>query len=251
MNPLRFIFTAALLSGALLGSGCAPQVRPEQGPALLLVGDSELTRHDIAGIVQALLEAQGAPLARVDTLLEPGFSLRDHLLSGRLERLLSARSFDVVVLVDRRSYPLCSVRDPDCADAPVALADAVKRVRSSGARALWLSTYQVYPPVQQILSARARALAASLDLDLADLGQAMLRYTMRGGPPPLMSADAKLDANGAWLAALAIVAALERAPLEGIYIESLCRASTQRSAVHDCTAPSAEAQRAALKAVSD
>jgi hypothetical protein len=259
---MRCTVLSVLISLLLLLGGCA-SVHQKSGMAVLFVGDELTANEDIPGMVQALAaKLPVPPIKRVEMLAEPGARLADRLDDGRLKAVLMNQAFDVVVLQDRRSYPLCSVRDPGCLRAASALTEATALARTHGARVVVFSTYQVYPPVQQILTMRVQQLATVLKIDVADLGQSLLRYTLKRPQTPALTSRYELDVSGALLAAATVLRTLTATPLPPMQLDKLCRtpwrgqplsadklASQQTPPAAVCTAPSIETQQAIWQAV--
>jgi len=207
---------------SVLLAGCA--IAPARGLRVLFVGNQLSYANDLPAMVRALsLNQAGLAISQTELLAERDARLVDRITDGSLERVLAERRFDIVVLQDLRSYPLCSIKDPECLRAATTLRESVAIVRRSSARAIWYSTYQQYPPVQQILSLRAAALAGDLKLDLADVGHAYMRYAMRRGEPGALLARDQLSSAGSLIAAATILRAILQQPLRSTPIESLCR----------------------------
>jgi hypothetical protein len=194
----RSIPLALVLLTTLIASSCAH--RPAApARAVLWVGTIETLGGGVPELLRAQAQRAGQPIA-LDTLPSDA-DLARRVRDGSLQAVLAQKRYALVIIEDRQGYPLCSVRDPDCATSSQAIVDAAALIRGTGARPLWLSTWHAYPPVQFELSRRAQQLASVAALDVADVGGAMIRYKREGGRNGLLGDRERLSAAGEWLAA--------------------------------------------------
>jgi hypothetical protein len=172
---------------------------------VLFVGNSLTYYNSLPSLVSAVAAAS-TPAARFDfeMLAAPGASMRQHLEEGQLVRVLAAGHFDVVVFQELGGFPICASGYRECEASPVALEQAVKLIKKSGARPIMLGTYQ--PTVgQDILSRVSRETAQHLGVEWFDWGAALARVAARDASiPTLIPNNFHPLPAGSWLAAIGL-----------------------------------------------
>lgn len=232
MPPPHKYLLAIAIAILLLGYASADQsgVSDER---ILFVGNSLTYYNDVPAMVDAIYSALGQH-QQIDTemLAQGGYSLADHLDKGVLKSVLAGSSYDVVVLQDFGGWPLCSKDIDGCAPTPGPLAKAVALVRSFGARPIWYSTYQSNPEAQRELSREARRIASRIDVDIADVGAAMLAFSSANTKEAILLPNHHPDTLGSWIAAATIVRSLYGKPLpHSLALGRVCRQVWQDSAL--------------------
>ena len=102
----------SLFACAAMANGNADEQR------VLFVGNSLTYYNDVPSLVTALVRSADPQTSiETDMLADAGATMRDHLSDGAFSIVLDAGHYDVVVLQDRGSYPMCSRGDAACADS--------------------------------------------------------------------------------------------------------------------------------------
>ncbi len=159
-----------------------------------------------------------------DMLAENGYSIEQHLANDTLKSVLAGSTYDIVVLQDFGGWPFCSTDFDACSSTSEPLSEAIDLVRSYGARPIWFSTYQSVPAVQRALSIEAHSIALQLNVEIADVGAAMLAFSSADDMANLLLPNFHPNTLGSWIAAATIARALTGKPLpESMVLGSACR----------------------------
>jgi hypothetical protein len=235
----RSAVVAALLLLVAVGlpAATAPPLK------VLFLGNSLTSRHDMPAMVRAVAQAGWDETLETTVVTADGASLRDHIESGRLDRTLSAGRFDVVVLQELGGFPLCDPSLARCADAPAAMAEAVRRARAGGARVICYSTWQPNPTAQTALSDLVRARGRELGIDVVDTGAMLAAWASSGGATPL-EPDGHPTTTGSWLIAAALAEAVLRTPPSRLGSVSTCTSTNG----NDCSTLSADQLSVVMRA---
>ncbi len=182
-------------------AACVSQPDDTPAPRVLFVGNSLTYYNDLPAKFAAMQGAAPVP-SRIETemLAEGGASLRDRIDDGSLARVLAAQRYDVVVLQDFGSWPLCPTTIPACEDGDASLREAVALARRHGARPLWFGTWlSSRRGMQQPLSTEGQRIASLIGVQFADIGGAL-----EGMPDvglPMREDDGHPADAGSWVAA--------------------------------------------------
>lgn len=207
---------AGVLAGAALAqcSGHATS-RPHRvsagppvasGAAVLFIGNSLTGANDLPRRVQELARDGGAPI-EVDAVIAAGFSLEDHLSTGRALSRIRSRRWRAVILQQGPST------------LPASRANLIqhahllaRRVREGGARPALLMVWGLPGQRQEDVSASYRAAAGATGSLLIPAGDAWQAALARDRSLPLTARDRFHPSPlGTWLAALAVHCALNGA----------------------------------------
>src|SRR6056297_1411169 len=178
---------------------------------VLFVGNSLTYYNDVPEMVRQLSRSDDKSARfEVEMLAAGGASVAQHLTGGYLMQYMSDGYFDFVVFQDIGGWPICPPEFPGCADSVASIAQVVELIRSKGAEPIWCSTYQRIPAIQTALSDKARQIAGSLDIRLADVGAPFLD-------------DGHPNQVGSFIAAATILQAMSShtAPLK-LDVQELC-----------------------------
>jgi hypothetical protein len=182
-------------------SGCTHMERSETNQKILFVGNSLTYYNDVPTMVAALYSAVNQlDGIETDMLAEGAYSIEKHLANGMLKSLLAESTYTVVILQDFGGWPLCSTNIDACSSTTEPLSDAVKLVRSFGARPIWYSTYHQHPGAQRELSIEARRIATQLDVEVADVGAALQTFTLTNVSSEVFLPNHHPDTLGSWIA---------------------------------------------------
>jgi len=191
---------------------------------VLFVGNSLTYYNDVPEVVRQLSRSdkKSARFA-VEMLAAGGASVAQHLEGGHLVQYLSDGNFNFVVFQDIGGWPICPPEFPGCADSVVSIEELVELIRSKGAEPIWYSTYQRIPAIQTALSDKARQIAGSLDIRLADVGAAWSYYESIAGEGAPFLDDGHPNQVGSFIAAATILQAMSShtAPLK-LDVQELC-----------------------------
>jgi hypothetical protein len=245
-SAIQSIAVARILLAAFFLAPGAARAAPLR---VLFVGNSLTYYNDVPSLVTALVRSADPQTSiETDMLADAGATMRDHLSDGAFSIVLDAGHYDVVVLQDRGSYPMCSRGDAACADSEAAMCEAAKRVVAAYARAVWYGTWQMIPQAQQILSEDGRRAARRCGTEFADVGAAMQRARERG-VANLWLADGHPAIAGSWVAASVLARAITGRRVRPPGTDSPCRrrwekrqltrrelASRQPASAEDCAA---------------
>lgn len=194
-------------------------------PRILFVGNSLTYYNDVPAMVSEIYSVVPENLGiEPDMLAEGGYSIEQHLANGALKSLLVGSSYDIVVLQDFGGWPLCSTAIDACAASSKPLSDAIDLIRSTGARVIWFSTYQSIPELQRALSLEAHRIASQLDVEVADVGAAMLAFSSANENTKILLPNVHPNTLGSWIIAATIVRSITGKPLsEELVLGSSCR----------------------------
>lgn len=194
-------------------------------PRILFVGNSLTYYNDAPAMVSEIYSVVHESLGiETDMLAEGGYSIEQHLANGALKSLLVGSSYDIVVLQDFGGWPLCSTAIDACAASSKPLSDALDLIRSTGARVIWFSTYQSIPELQRALSLEAHRIASQLDVEVADVGAAMLAFSSANENTKILLPNVHPNTLGSWIIAATIVRSITGEPLsEELVLDSSCR----------------------------
>jgi len=191
---------------------------------VLFVRNSLTYYNDVPEMVRQLSRSDDKSARfEVEMLAAGGASVAQHLTGGYLMQYMSDGYFDFVVFQDIGGWPICPPEFPGCADSVASIAQVVELIRSKGAEPIWCSTYQRIPAIQTALSDKARQIAGSLDIRLADVGAAWSYYeTIAGEGAPFLD-DGHPNQVGSFIAAATILQAMSShtAPLK-LDVQELC-----------------------------
>jgi len=207
-------------------SGCAHSEQSDNSvQRILFVGNSLTYYNDVPAMVGEIYSAVDEHHAiETDMLAEGGYSIEQHLANGTLKSLLANSTYDIVVLQDFGGWPLCSTDIDACASTSEPLSKAIDLVRSSGARPIWFSTYQAIPAAQRALSLEAHRIALKLDVEIADVGAAMLAFSSEKDMPNVLLPNFHPTTVGSWIAAATVARTLTGKLLpESLVLDSVCR----------------------------
>lgn len=162
---------------ALLLAWMLPAVRASSGPSaqpltVLFVGNSVTYSNNLPGIVEDV--SAGALVA--DMFVQPGATLSDLLRDRRLERLLKSGKYAVVVAQEQGGNVLCMHGVEERSSAPCqemrqAHLEIARMARESGARVIYLGTYQPVPVVSKAMVRIERQLSESMDAGYAQISE--------------------------------------------------------------------------------
>ncbi len=190
--------------GLVVGCGSTAPAPPDDGLAVLFVGNSLTAANDLPGMVASLARAAGIERFRYESVAPGGYSLEDHWDDGRAVEALESARWDLVVL-QQGPTSLESSRLNLLEWAPV-FAD---KIREQGARP---GFYMVWPPLGGDWDGSTRAYtdaALATDGQLFPAGEAL--RAMHGAEPGLsvFAADNFHPSRaGSYLAALVIVGSI-------------------------------------------
>ncbi len=198
---------------------------------ILFVGNSLTYYNDVPAMVAAIYsEVDGLHDIEVDLLAEGGISIEQHLAKDVLKPVLTDSAYDFVVLQDFGGWPLCSDSIPACSSSSEPLSIAVDLVRSSGAQPIWFSTYLSIPWAQHELSFESYQIAEQLDIEIADVGAAMLAFSIVNDTTDILLSNHHPNTLGSWIAAATIASSLVDQLLpETLELDSICRKIWQGS----------------------
>ncbi|MCF6226563.1 MAG: SGNH/GDSL hydrolase family protein [Xanthomonadales bacterium] len=212
-------------------SGCVHSGQYNSSIQILFVGNSLTYYNDVPAMVGEIYSAMGDHHdVETDMLAQGGYSIEQHLSNDILKSTLANSEYDVVILQDFGGWPLCSTTIDACSSTSDPLSEAIDLVRLSGARPIWFSTYQETPDFQRELSREAHRIATSLDVEIADVGAAMLAFSSANDVTDIILPNHHPNTLGSWIAAATIARSLIGKPLpEVLVLDSICRQIWQGS----------------------
>jgi hypothetical protein len=213
-------------------SGCAHSGQYNNSIGrILFVGNSLTYYNDVPAMVGEIYSVISEHHSiETDMLAQGGLSIEQHLSNDVLKSTLAVSDYDVVVLQDFGGWPLCSTDIDSCSSTSDPLSDAIDLVRSSGARPIWFSTYQRIPDFQRALSKEAHRIALQLDVEIADVGGAMLAFSSANDMTDILLPNHHPNILGSWIAAATIARSLSGKPLpKTLVLDSICRQIWQGS----------------------
>lgn len=188
---MRFLL---LVLACWAGVALADAAKPTR---VLVVGNSYVSRPDLAARLERVGEAMGRPV-RAETFARDDYSLEDHWAEGKVQARLR-EGWDYVILQQGPS---------SSRPAREALARDARRfagaIRAAGARPVLLSAWPQQTRQQDFTGAIAayRAVAAELDVPLIPTAEAWLRVMAKDDRVRLYSDGLHAADAGAQLAAL-------------------------------------------------
>jgi hypothetical protein len=144
---------------ALLCSCCASAAQEHAPVRVLFVGNSITYVGNLPAVLDALAASQMRPV-QSDMIVRGGATLTDRIADRSVERAVSLRHYDYVVLQERGGDLLCSFGPKSCKDAVAALGGLARIARARGAKPVCLGTYQTNPMVSRHLVAAESEAAA-------------------------------------------------------------------------------------------
>jgi hypothetical protein len=228
-NQLKLLLVLFVIS-VMLGRASSGQ-QDVSTKRILFIGNSLTYYNDVPKMVGAIYSAvDGLYDLEVDLLAEGGISIEQHLSKGALKPKLTSTVYDFVVIQDFGGWPLCDTSFPACSSNTAPLSTAIDMVRKSGAKPIWFLTYQSKPIKQRELSFESHQIASQLDVDIADIGAAMLDFSTANEMTNILLPNYHPNTLGSWIAAATIVRTLVDKPLpEALMLDSVCRQIWQGS----------------------
>lgn len=224
----------SMLSIISVLSGCVNSEQYKNSHVLILfVGNSLTYYNDVPAMVREIYSVVSEHHnIETDMLAQGGYSIEQHLSNDMLKATLAVSEYDVVVLQDFGGWPFCSSEIDACSSTSDPLSEAIDLIRSSGARPVWFSTYQPIPDFQRVLSKEAHLIALQLNVEIADVGGAMLAFSSANDMTDLLLLNHHPNTLGSWIAAATIARSLSGKPLpKTLVLDFICRQIWQGSGV--------------------
>jgi hypothetical protein len=156
------LLLSIILGIASLCVSCVP-VQQARVVRLLFVGNSLTYVGNLPAVLEALAASNRKPLES-DMIVKGGATLTERVADGSVERALSARHYDYVVLQERGGDTICAFGPTSCKDAEASLGVLARVAVAHGAKPILLGTYQAMPQVSRELVGAESAAASRLSI---------------------------------------------------------------------------------------
>jgi hypothetical protein len=156
------LLLSIVLGIASLCVSCVP-VQQARVVRLLFVGNSLTYVGNLPAVLEALAASNRKPLES-DMIVKGGATLTERVADGSVERALSARHYDYVVLQERGGDTICAFGPTSCKDAEASLGVLARVAVAHGAKPILLGTYQAMPQVSRELVGAESAAASRLSI---------------------------------------------------------------------------------------
>ena len=174
---MRKLLVSTIFITVLL-CACA-QIRPTRTPTkILFVGNSLIYVGNLPSVFDALAASNGEVVLS-DMIVKGGATLSDRVADGSVDRALSEKRYDYVVLQERGGDVLCAFGPKSCENAKTSLGLLARIARKHGARPVSLGTYQMLPQASTGTVVAEAAIASRLSIpyiSVSDRFQMALAY---------------------------------------------------------------------------
>ena len=200
---------------------------PRDALRVAWVGNSHTYVHQVPYQVQALADAEGAPV-QIDVVVGPNATLAEHREAGRFDALLRGGGYDAVVLQEHSAGMLYQHDE-----SRIDIRHYAELARAGGAQVLLVEAWPYAPPAQpnpdlgkavelgESTFAFLQDLSREFDGRVIPVGHAFLTTRQVSGMPQVLSMDGNHTApEGAYLfAEIATLMLLDRDVLTGPLLE--------------------------------
>lgn len=157
------LLISTMIAVATLCASCVSVQQVKSPVKLLFIGNSLTYVGNLPAVLDTLAASRKKPL-QSDMIVKGGATLAERVADGSVERALSAKRYDYVVLQERGGDIICAFGPTSCKDADASLSALVRIVAAHGATPILLGTYQAMPQVSAALVAAESAGASRLSI---------------------------------------------------------------------------------------
>lgn len=212
---------ALLLLLVLLAAPSCQSINNEDAPErILFVGNSLTYYGNVPALYAALGIANGHP-TRSDMIVEGGATLSQRVVDGSVERALSTRKYDALVIQERGGDLLCSFGPESCVESRAAIRKMAHLAQHEGIKIVMLGSYQPNPEVSLQLVEKESAAAGESSVTYAEVSETLRQLTVSAPHLTWFAADGMHPGKDlALLHAILVYQALHGAPPEATPLQT-------------------------------